>query len=147
MSSPGGDKAYPAARPRAWGVVRRPTRETAKLAALLLFSLAMLAGVTECAGSAGTPTPSSSGGITAPNSATTGTATSTSTSSTGSDGGADPALSAAATDFVGRLSQGEYAAAVATFDDTMRSALPEAKLRQTWEERFAGYVVGYLDRG
>ena len=34
--------------------------------------------------------------------------------------------------FVALLAKGELAAAVATFDDTMKSALPEAKLREVW---------------
>ncbi|HXY41427.1 MAG TPA: alpha/beta fold hydrolase [Vicinamibacteria bacterium] len=37
-----------------------------------------------------------------------------------------------ASEFVALLARGELAAAVATFDDTMKSALPEAKLREVW---------------
>jgi dienelactone hydrolase len=35
--------------------------------------------------------------------------------------------------FVEQLAEGDFKAAVGTFDETMRGALPEAKLRETWE--------------
>jgi dienelactone hydrolase len=43
------------------------------------------------------------------------------------------ALSAAAKGFVEHLSRGEYASGVALFDSTMKSAMPEARLKGTWE--------------
>ena len=42
-------------------------------------------------------------------------------------------LAVAGKGFVGLLAKGDYVKAVAMFDSTMRSVMPEAKLKETWE--------------
>jgi hypothetical protein len=44
-----------------------------------------------------------------------------------------PDLTGAAKDFVGLLAKGEYADAVAKFDDTMKGVMPEAELKVAWQ--------------
>ncbi len=44
-----------------------------------------------------------------------------------------PDLTGAAKDFVGLLAKGDYADAVAKFDDTMKGVMPEAELEGAWQ--------------
>ncbi|NCD20939.1 MAG: DUF3887 domain-containing protein, partial [Actinobacteria bacterium] len=46
----------------------------------------------------------------------------------------DPELSDLTTEFIGQLVAGDFAAAVANFDDTMADALPAADLAATWQQ-------------
>ena len=39
-----------------------------------------------------------------------------------------------ATSFVDQMAKGDFASAVSRFDDTMKSAMPEEKLKQTWQQ-------------
>lgn len=44
-----------------------------------------------------------------------------------------PDLTAPAKDFVGLLAKGDYASAVAKFDDTMKGVMPEVELEDAWQ--------------
>lgn len=54
----------------------------------------------------------------------------------------DPELSRLATEFIGQLVAGEFAAAAASFDATMAEALPAADLASTWQQ-LGGQVGAY----
>jgi hypothetical protein len=64
--------------------------------------------------------------------ASTGTAGATATPA-----GPLPALEQTATQFVGLLEKEDFATAEISFDPTMKSALPEAKLREVWQTLLA----------
>ncbi len=117
----------------------RPCSSRRVLLACATFGGILLLGLlTGCSG--GSPSGSTSTSVSSPGGSTATTTVTTVIGGTAATTAVqhDAALEATATAFVAKLASGDFAGAVATFDDTMRTALPADKLKATWQQVLQG---------